>query len=192
MRKYIVSIAIIFISISSVIPFIYAVELDTLLNKDYLTSSEVIQNADILDGYKITLRGEVVSESIERDGFCWINVYDTQNFISIGVLTNVAMIEDIQYWGDHKTTGDTIDVVGTVYRADPKADGELDMHAESISIVQSYPSGPRDIVIPLWKIIVAIILFIGMIIILVERFLSFIKLRNHQHEHVLEQYMDES
>lgn len=191
MRKLVIILTFATVILVCVSSYVIAVDIESLLNKEYLTSAEIIQYADILDGYKVTLRGEVVSESLERNGYCWINVYDNTNFISIGVMTNTNMIEKIEYWGNHRTTGDTIDVVGTVYRADPSADGELDMHADSISIVHSSLSGPRDVKIPLWKIITAVILFLSMTAVLGERFLNYLRHRNLKHEHVLEQYMDE-
>jgi hypothetical protein len=166
-------------------------KLSYLLEKDFLTSAEIIENADILDGYLITLRGEVISEPLERKDFCWINVYDNENYISIGVMTTIEMISEIEFWGSHRTTGDTVDIEGTVFRADPSADGELDMHAENISIVHDIPAGPRNIDIPFWKLLLAIILTLLMLIIFFEKAYHFIKAKvETKNTHILEDYIE--
>ncbi len=178
------------------VPFAFSGEsedkLDNLLNKDYLTSAEVIENADILDGYLITIRGEVIGEALERKDYCWINVYDNENFISIGVLTDLEMISDIEFWGGHRVTGNTVKIKGKVFRADPFADGELDIHAESISVLEDIFAGYKPNTIPPWKMITAIVLVLIMSFLMIENTYNFFKKRAESKDvHVLEQYIDD-
>ncbi len=166
--------------------------LEELLDKEYLTSGEVISYADILDGHTVVLHGEAIGECIERGDFCWINVYDNENYISIGVWARLEMADVIEYWGDHNTTGDTLEIEGIVYRADPEADGELDMRAISISVLDNSGAGERVVLVPIWKIITAAALGLVTILLFASSiFASVKKNRESRKSHVLETYIEE-
>ena len=126
----------------------------------YYTPSQLINKASELDRVEVTLRGEVVGECIERGEHCWINVYErndeTNTYIAIGVWIPLELTKKIDKWGSNAYKGDIIEIKGTLYRADPTADGELDVHAVSLKIIENGVQTPEKI--EKWKFIVSVIL----------------------------------
>lgn len=123
---------------------------------DYYTATEVITQIDQLNGKTVKLRGEVAIEPLERGDYVWLNVFDGS--ISIGVWMKKELVAPIKLYSGYKTKGDTIEIVGTAYRADPETNGELDIKADSLRVTEHGSKIPEHF--PAWKIITAIVLLI--------------------------------
>ncbi len=117
-----------------------------------LTATELITNAVKYDGKEVFLTGEAITERLERGDYCWINVFDGS--IAIGVWMDIGMSEKIKNYGTNLIKGDTVEIIGTFFRADPLADGELDVRAKELRIVA--PGHPTPESIPLGKLLLMI------------------------------------
>lgn len=150
------------------------------------TPTELINQITLdknLDGVRIVLEGEAISEPLERKDGCWINV--TDGSIAIGVFfKDKTQADKIQVWGQHHFKGDTVRIEGKVYLADKETGGELDIQGENLTVVSA---GYRiEESIPLWKIIAGIILGIVTLTLMLERFVNFLKSKKAKKINVIE------
>lgn len=123
---------------------------------DHYTATEIITQIDQLNGKEVVLRGEAAVEPLERGDFVWLNVFDGS--ISIGVWMKKELIAPIKFYSGYKTKGDTVEIVGKAYRADPDTNGELDIKATSLKVIEHGSKIPEHF--PVWKIVVAIVLLL--------------------------------
>lgn len=100
-----------------------------------LSSEHLIKNAKSLDGKSITYKGEVVTAILNRVEYSWVNLNDGDN--AIGVWCKSSQLAPIKFIGDYKNRGDMLEVEGKFNRACPMHGGELDIHADSVKIVNS-------------------------------------------------------
>lgn len=101
---------------------------------EFVSSKELIDNAALLDGKKITYKGEAVGAVITRGENYWINVNDTGN--AIGVWCPGKLLEEPIVAGNYKHKGDILEITGIFNRTCPIHGGELDIHAQEIKIVK--------------------------------------------------------
>lgn len=134
---------------------------------NHYTATEIITQIDKFNGKEVVLRGEAAVEPLERGDFVWLNVFDGS--ISIGVWMKKELITPIKFYSGYKTRGDIIEVVGTAYRADPDTNGELDIKATSLKVIEQGGKIPEYF--PAWKIILAILL-LGITGLYVSRWIS--------------------
>jgi len=120
-----------------------------------VSSTELINRAKDYDGRTVSYSGEVIGDIMVRGGHAWINVGDGEN--AIGVWLDKNLIKDIKYTGSYKSRGDWIQVSGVFHRACSQHGGDLDIHAQNISIVN--PGRPIKHYLSLGKINLTIILF---------------------------------
>lgn len=97
--------------------------------------NDLIENAIILDGEKVTITAEAIGEKMERKEGTWVNVNDGTN--AIGVWMDKLTADRIGYFGDYSHKGDTLRITGTFSRACLVHGGEPDIHAEMLEIVKS-------------------------------------------------------
>jgi len=123
----------------------------------------VVENPSI-DGRPIILEGEIISEPIERNDGCWVNV--TDGSIAIGVFfKDCSQTKQVKFWGQHLVRGDIVRIEGKVYKADKETNGELDIQGETLDVVE--PGYPTEESIPTWKFLLSVgfctiaLLFIG-------------------------------
>mgnify|MGYP001766669390 CR=1 FL=1 len=95
-----------------------------------LSSTALINQAKEYDGKTVTYAGELIGEIMRRGEFAWVNISDGEH--SIGVWINAALLKDINFTGNFKTRGDTVEVTGVFYRACPEHGGDLDIHAQGL------------------------------------------------------------
>ena len=136
-----------------------------------LTPGDIIAREGIEDGDAVVFQGEAIGESLRSDGdHRWVNVLGGGSAIGVHMTTDMA--EEIEYFGEYSTFGDTVEVRGVVNFACTQHDGEFDVHAEEIAIVE--PGGPREHAVELWK------LFVGAPLVLLGLGLSrlFVYLKN--------------
>lgn len=97
-----------------------------------LTSTELIENSKEYDQQIVSYRGEVVGEVMLRGNSAWINVNDGVN--AIGVWTPVDLVKEIKFAGNYKYRGDRVEITGILNRACSEHGGDLDIHAQGITI----------------------------------------------------------
>jgi hypothetical protein len=98
------------------------------------SSKALIENARLLDGKKVTYRGEAVTAIMKRGDHAWVNVNDGDN--AIGIWCTGAMLECVKFLGDYKHSGDILEVEGMFNRACPAHGGELDIHAAKVKVLK--------------------------------------------------------
>lgn len=97
-----------------------------------LTSKELIEEANALDGSIVTYKGEVITAIMNRGEHSWVNLNDGYN--AIGIWCKSASLKDVGTIGDYKNEGDVLEITGVFHRACPVHSGELDIHADSVRI----------------------------------------------------------
>lgn len=127
------------------------------------TSKELIENAKSLDGRDVTYRGELVTAVLNRKDHSWVNLNDGDN--AIGVWCEDSMVRPVKFIGDYKNRGDILEVSWIFHRACPAHGGELDIHAQTVSVVRhGFPQSERiyktklDLSIALFLIILSIVI----------------------------------
>lgn len=99
-----------------------------------ISSAELIKNAKQYDAKAVTYEGEVIGDVMIRGDYAWINVNDGVNAIGIWIAKDLT--KGILYTGSYKTKGDWVEISGIFQRACPEHGGDLDIHAQSIGIIQ--------------------------------------------------------
>ena len=120
------------------------------------TSRELIENAKLLDGRSVTYRGEAITAIMERGDHAWVNVYDGSN--AIGVWGPKKLLKDVRFLGDYKNRGDIVQVEGVFNRACSEHNGELDIHAVRVTVLEK--GHPVEELVDTGKLNLAIILLL--------------------------------
>jgi hypothetical protein len=95
-----------------------------------LSSNELIKNAKEYDGKLIAYSGEAIGDVMARGEFAWVNINDGEN--ALGIWMSAALAKEIQFRGNYKSRGDSLEVVGVFHRACFEHGGDLDIHAQSL------------------------------------------------------------
>jgi hypothetical protein len=111
--------------------------------------NDLVEKAKEYDGQIVTLQAEAIGEVLERGDHAWININDTSN--AIGVYVPLAEAQKISFFGDYANTGDTLVITGVMHNACKEHGGELDVHAETITVLKRGSVTSRPI--PVEKII---------------------------------------
>ncbi len=106
-----------------------------------VSSADLISEAEQYDGKTVLYTGEVVGDVMLRGTHAWVNIHDGVN--SIGVWVSRESAAGISVVGGYKFRGDTVAVAGTFFRACREHGGDMDIHADSLSVVS--PGGGRDV-----------------------------------------------
>lgn len=116
-----------------------------------ITADALIRSTTRDDGRRVTLEGEALGETLRaQPGHRWVNVLDGQT--AIGVVVTDDMAARVTRFGDWGTTGDRVRVSGTFNLACDDHGGDLDIHADSLSVVT--PGERRDHPVLAWKAVV--------------------------------------
>jgi hypothetical protein len=103
--------------------------------EDISEINDLIENAKELNGQEVTVQGEVIGERMVRGDYSWININDGTN--AIGVWINKSEADKILYYGNYKNQGDEVRITGIFSRACVEHGGDVDLHNNSIEIVQN-------------------------------------------------------
>jgi len=122
-----------------------------------VTSSNLIDNASDYDGQEVAYTGEVIGNVLARGNYSWINVYDGSN--ALGVWVKSSDIKDINMLGSYTAHGDTVKVTGVFHEACAEHGGDMDIHAESITIIQQGYAVSHGV--PIWKLILGPVVLAG-------------------------------
>jgi len=99
-----------------------------------VSSVELIEKSKEYDQQTVSYFGEVVGEVMIRKDYAWINVYDGSG--AIGIWSPAGLVKNIMFGGSYKYRGDRIVVTGVLNRACRQHGGDLDIHAQEISIIK--------------------------------------------------------
>lgn len=99
-----------------------------------VSSSELINNAKQYDGKIVGYQGEAIGDIMTRGDYAWVNVNDGDN--AIGIWVSAALAKKISLTGGYKSRGDKIEISGIFHRACLEHGGDLDIHAQSIGIIE--------------------------------------------------------
>lgn len=130
---------------------------------EYTNYNDLIENAKVLDGKYIEVKGEAIGESMRRGGYTWINISDGSNAIGIWLKNQEA--DKVKNYGSYMEKGDIVKAAGTFNRACYEHGGDMDIHGESLSIVEighreDYPLNKRKMKEAIILSIITFILFV--------------------------------
>ena len=125
------------------------------------SSTALINNAKLLDGKKVTYRGEAIGDVLARGEHAWVAVNDGSNAISIWIKMELARF--ISSVGNYKRKGDIVEVTGIFNNACAEHGGDLDIHALTLRKLQ--PGGPVPILEDSRKNTLTLLLLVGVIVL---------------------------
>jgi len=99
-----------------------------------VASNDLIEHAKDYDGKIVSFQGEVIGDIMRRGDFAWINVHDGQN--ALGIWAKSPLVLPITFTGNYKSTGDIIEAKGIFHRACVEHGGDLDIHADSLTVIK--------------------------------------------------------
>lgn len=99
-----------------------------------VSSTELIERAKELNGQEVIYEGELIGEVMTRGDYSWLNLNDGQN--AIGVWTGNNFLNLISFAGGYNRQGDWLQVQGVFNRACKTHGADLDIHAQSISLIR--------------------------------------------------------
>lgn len=111
-------------------------------------SGQLIDRAKEYDGREIAYSGEVIGDILNAGDHVWLNVSDGGNAIGVWVPSGPA--GEVRLAGRYSQIGDTIRVAGIFHRACPEHGGDMDLHADSITLLTR--GGPVAHQAPAWKV----------------------------------------
>ena len=102
--------------------------------ESYIEITDLIFNSQDFDKKAIKVKGEAIGEIMRRGEDCWININDGKNAIGIyGSKEKAAIIEN---FGNYDKIGDKVEIAGEFNRACKEHNGDMDIHYNSISLVE--------------------------------------------------------
>ena len=98
-----------------------------------VSSSELIDQAKDYDGKTVIYEGEVIGDILYRGEFAWLAVFDGSN--TIGCYVSAEQAQQISVVGGYGKRWDTVRVEGVFHRACAEHGGDLDIHAETVTVL---------------------------------------------------------
>ena len=105
----------------------------TLADGNAVNSNDLIDHAKDYDQKTVVFEGEVVGDILMRQDHAWLAVSDGNN--TIGVWVTAQQAEQISFVGKYGVRGDTVRIEGVFHRACAEHGGDLDIHADSVSVL---------------------------------------------------------
>jgi hypothetical protein len=100
---------------------------------DQVSSRQLIESSRQFDGKPVKFKGELIGEPMRRGGHLWLNVSDGD--FALGVWAPLSALPAVRHFGMYSARGDTVLVRGLFHRSCPEHGGDMDIHAEAITIV---------------------------------------------------------
>ncbi len=132
--KYKTIINAVFIAVAFCITFFLLLDVAYAALVEPTSSIDLIEHSEKYDEQNITFEGEVVGDIMIRGDFTWINISDIDS--AIGIWAPRELSDKITYKGGYKYNGDRVRIEGVFHRACSEHGGDLDIHAESIEILE--------------------------------------------------------
>ncbi|HWP22279.1 MAG TPA: hypothetical protein VN417_05980 [Candidatus Cryosericum sp.] len=105
----------------------------SLAEAESVGSNDLIDRAKDYDGQTVVYEGEVVGDILYRGDYAWLAVFDGAN--TIGCYVTKTQAQQISFDGGYGKRGDTVRVEGVFHRACAEHGGDLDIHADTISVL---------------------------------------------------------
>ncbi|MBO3445114.1 hypothetical protein [Clostridium sp. CCUG 7971] len=131
--------------------FIFAIY-PTKSGAQNININDLITNAKEFNHKIISVKGEVIGESLKRDRYGWVNIKDSTN--AIGVYMKNEDIKKIKVYGGYNKIGDKLEVEGVYNKACSEHMGDTDIHAIKVDIIESGIVTEPDV--PSYKILIAV------------------------------------
>lgn len=157
----------------SIVLILLVILINIAVAADLISSGELVEKSKFYDGKIILFRGEVIGEVMVRGEGAWLNVNDdaysqgSRNLVGYNSGQSIwAKAEDvkmIKICGDYFHTGDNIEVTGFFNRACKEHGGDMDIHAQTVTFIQS--GKERENPIKSWKILASIILLFLIVVL---------------------------
>lgn len=107
---------------------------------DFVSSTELIEKAADWNGKTVHYCGEAVGDILYRGDYAWVNLSDGVNTISCFIPASEA--NKITLLGRYGAVGDTVELTGTFHRDCAEHGGDLDIHADALSVtVRGHAAG---------------------------------------------------
>lgn len=104
-----------------------------LADGNAVNSNDLIDHAKDYDQKTVVFEGEVVGDILMRQDHAWLAVSDGSN--TIGVWVTAQQAEQLSFVGKYGVRGDTVRIEGVFHRACAEHGGDLDIHADSVSVL---------------------------------------------------------
>jgi len=96
--------------------------------------SDLLADPQTYNNKSIVVNGEAIGEALKDKGGAWVNI--SSDGTSFGVFfAEAKAVEDIDYWGSYKETGDWLRITGTFNENCPLHQIS-DIHVDKLSIVK--------------------------------------------------------
>jgi len=100
---------------------------------------ELVTRAREMDGQVVRIVGEAVGDLMVRGDHAWVNILDASG-TAIGVFMAKEEALKVKNLGQYRQKGDIVDLQGVFNDSCDIHDGEPDVHADSIAVVEKgYP-----------------------------------------------------
>ena len=145
--------------------FLLSISMCGLLCADTMevSSRRLIEHSKFYDGKEIVYKGEAIVAVMKRGDYGWVNLSDGDN--AIGIWCKSSHLEMIKYLGGYDSKGDTVEVTGIFNRACQEHGGDLDIHADTITVkkpgyfITENINGKRvRLVIAIFLVVIALVL----------------------------------
>ena len=120
---------------ATTIVFIFLTIFSSSLFGGVVSSTDLIKNSKEYDGKTVTYEGEVIGDVMQRGEYGWINVTDGEN--TIGIWCKKEDLSKIKFAGSYRKNGDRIKAIGIFNMCCSQHQGELDLHAQKLEVVES-------------------------------------------------------
>lgn len=121
-------IIIISITLCIIIPFICRAD-------NYVKVNDLIEKGKEFDNKTVIIKAETIGEPLQRGEFTWVNVNDGTNVIGLWIKS--SEVEKIRNYGNYKEKGDMIEATGVFSRNCNEHGGDVDIHADSVKVLDS-------------------------------------------------------
>lgn len=98
-----------------------------------MSGTELVEHGAEYDGRSVVYRGEAIGEVMRRGRNAVVNLSD--GTYALGVWAPVGAAAAIRRVGRYSVVGDVVEVRGTFHRACAEHGGDLDIHAETLTVV---------------------------------------------------------
>lgn len=103
--------------------------------QNVIKGKELFENPEKFNNKSLTVVGECIGDFIEYNDDVWINIKTNDGYF-LGVVINKNDVNKIKYLGRYRVKGDIIKVSGIFHANCPVHFGEMDIHSESIEVLQ--------------------------------------------------------
>ena len=97
-------------------------------------SNDLIDHAKDYDGTAVVFEGEVLGDILYRGEYAWLAIFDGSN--TIGCYVSAEQAKQISLVGGYGKKGDTVRIEGVFHRACAEHGGDMDIHADSVTILE--------------------------------------------------------